>query len=198
MRFGNKFVEIDQSIKTFPSTAKLPHNKIRYNALLSSPIEKPTSASEMFINPATDKEIDAILEAAPKPELRRSTRNTRWIPDKPRSILKLLAVSLTLLPNVIIAEPASGFAPKPHSEAMAHHADTFKPMEQTPQWDKLRAYHAALDRWNLLVNPSAEDHHWIMQNIVTHRAAVRWKASQVFSSKSSLRMMTWLGIRLTH
>ena len=145
LRFGNDFVLIDQSIKMFPLTKKLPHNKIHYNAFLSSPIEKPTSASEMFINPATVEEVDEILEAAPKPKLRRSTWKTWWIPDKPRSIMKLLAVRLTLLPNAIIAQPASGFVPKPHSKAMVYNSNKFKPMEQTPQWDKLRAYHAALD-----------------------------------------------------
>ena len=62
--------------------------------------------------------------------------------------LKLLAVGLALAPTHAFFEPMSASYQK---HALKHtDLSNIKPL--SPQLDKLRAYHAALDRFNVLLN----------------------------------------------
>ena len=40
------------------------------------------------------------------------------------------------------------------------------PLSKTPNLEKLRAYHAALDRWNMIHDPEFEDETWHISKIL--------------------------------
>ena len=54
------------------------------------------------------------------------------------------------------------------TEKFGHKRNNSDPCDRTPNLDKLRSHHAALDRWNLINDPSPEDQPWVMTEILKH------------------------------
>ena len=65
-----------------------------------------------------------------------------------------------LLPTHIVAEPSQGLRDFGGTKFLFPHPETFVPLSTEPNIEKLRAYHAVLDRWNIQMNPTPEDERW--------------------------------------
>ena len=109
-----------------------------------------------------------------KPKLRRSPRFTSLVASdfsRFRKCFSLLLMGACVLPTHAHFEPqATALEPPMQEDLPQVHMIPIGDLthDTSVKTEKLRAYHAALDRWNLLVNPQAEDHFWIMTKISRH------------------------------
>ena len=92
--------------------------------------------------------------------------HTRWIPSSPLKWLGgLLLAGLMFLPTHVSAEPTHGLVEMHHPSQWYSNMKPSTPLSHTPDLDKLRAYHAACDRFNMLMDPQPEDLRWNISHI---------------------------------
>jgi len=71
-----------------------------------------------------------------------------------------------VLPTHVVAEPSHGLVEHPNTSFLFPDPSVFVPLETEPHIEKLRAYHAVLDRWNMMENPLPEDTRWHIKEII--------------------------------
>ena len=167
LRFGNNKMEIDPSIPHFKTSKKLPHGKIRHNSVLQPPdndaqIPVDNEENGECTGPILEEDPNELFPP-PEPKVRRSERHkvkkTSWMPKG------VLALGLLMLPNHSHAVTGSGIKAFSNDDFLQL-SSKCKPMKHSPNLDKLRAHHAACDRWDFLNHPSnPDDFFWTLKDI---------------------------------
>ena len=183
VRFGNEEMEQDGEIHVPYIKAKAKH--------------KETSYKHKFVPPEIDDEIDDSGEPQddresqravklgqdppiprkppdppnPSPEpLRRSTRiRTVFRPSRMRKALTMFTamVGVTFFPNSVYAEPIRGMNEAPIGPGSQD--ISFTPIDEAESAEKLRVYHAQLDRMNDMMEQDPETEDWKVHEIKGYR-----------------------------
>lgn len=168
LRFDNVPMDLDPNIVTPPVVGKKHPLDVEYGQPEYIPEEpepspihtKPRRSARLKKKEHTTVEV-------------RTANRTTWVPTRARKAFKVaaLGIGLTLLPNRVCALPTIGMIKVPPPTTLTSSSELLTPMKSTPNMEKLRAYHAVLDRWNSYVNPDPENERWRIKRIVrmSHR-----------------------------
>jgi hypothetical protein len=96
-----------------------------------------------------------------------TVNKTRWGAfSVPKLLLNtVLLAGVLFLPNTVVAEPTHGFIDTGMSHLFPDPARSFQPLKSSERLEKLRAYHAYLDKLEDLNSPEPEDARWEVSSI---------------------------------
>ena len=101
----------------------------------------------------------------------RSLKATKWVPSNASQFFKLgktMAKGVLFLPTHVIAEP-SVTLPSIPCTGLILNPIVQEPTSKTKQLNNLRAYHAVLDKWNSIQDPSPMNYRWSLYKVLADR-----------------------------
>ena len=192
LKFSNKPMEEHPDIKVYPKKGRLPQKEISYpttfvpeevdpeghtqktktwnkpNGKKGRKLDMQEDLQVPFDRGKTDSEMPPKQDQNP----RRSERiaKTKWVPGTMKKIfgMSVMALGTLALPTHIVAEPSHGLVDHPDTSFLFPDPASMTPLEQGRNLDKMRAYHATLDRWNAIQDPSSWDAQWTVVKIIQH------------------------------
>ncbi|MEM7375623.1 MAG: reverse transcriptase domain-containing protein, partial [Bacteroidota bacterium] len=185
LRFGDTPMELEPAISTPETVRKQPPREVKKQGKHTPifpdthPVTRTTRSQTRRklnnqrphdTNPAPDA-VPRVHPVAPDTANKRVRRqHTRWKPSFHSQIQLLPQLFNTMfLPNSIQAEPTNGMRTYNNTAYLFPHHDSEIKIETTStKLEKLRSYHAVLDRWNQVINPQPEDQRWMIQKIEKH------------------------------
>ena len=164
LKYDNVPQDMDISIPVPKRHPKKPPKDTKY----SSECTPPETPSDGPMLRRSNRIADQLKE-------KKKVNRTSWIPSRMRKIYTVTSglLGILLLPTHIQATPTTGMTEIRPPNLLWNGNDLTTPLKSTPTLEKLRAYHAVLDRWNMLMNPSPSDERWRIERIIKCSNKVR-------------------------
>ena len=151
------------------SQAKKSLNEVRYSTDFV-PSEAPSSP--LVQQPQATRRSKRIAE---RQKEKRIANRTSWVPSRIEKLYNLTTnvIGILFLPTHVQAVPSTGMIDYGSTNFLFPIDDLTLPLKSSPSLEKLRAYHAVLDRWNKHLDPMPEDERWRIDSIVRSSNKVR-------------------------
>ena len=169
LRYDNAPQDMDVDIVTPSPQAKKSLNEVRYSTDFV-PSEAPSSP--LVQQPQATRRSKRIAE---RQKEKRIANRTSWVPSRIEKLYNLTTnvIGILFLPTHVQAVPSTGMIDYGSTNFLFPIDDLTLPLKSSPSLEKLRAYHAVLDRWNKHLDPMPEDERWRIDSIVRSSNKVR-------------------------
>ena len=181
LRYSSVQQPMDTNIRSYPSTKRKAYNKLKaktnykpketdlYDPTIKTEI--PTLGPDVTAEVCDDRGATESQQGLRRSNRRKVLSTAKWAPIQSKSFLRLatgLVLGALTLPNQVSANPVKPLPDFP-TVALDYNPITCEPTSRSKQLNKLRAYHAVLDKWNSMMDPDPLEQRWSINKVVQDR-----------------------------